>query len=91
VFFDTIIEAKEFDTTVHIQSEGRKQDGGGTAKCSTAQDFTCGVGGRRDLLLPGWRLPTAWEMSFFLMVEFQKFFTSLSVLPGRCLAIWAHL
>lgn len=35
----------------------------------------------------GCRLPTAWEMSFFLMVEFQKFLTSLSVLPGRCLAI----
>lgn len=31
------------------------------------------------------------EMSFFFMHEFQKFFTSLSVLPGRCFAIWAHL
>jgi len=53
VFFDTIIEAKEFDTTVHIQSEGRKQDGGGTAKCSTAQDFTCGVGGKKGLVITG--------------------------------------
>lgn len=26
-------------------------------------------------------------MSFFLMQEFQKFFTSLSVLPGKCFAI----
>lgn len=34
---------------------------------------------------------TSWESSFFFMLEFQKFFTSLSVLPGRCLAIWAHL
>lgn len=42
-------------------------------------------------MLPEWRLPTACDMSFFLIVEFQKFFTSLSVLPGRCLAIWAHL
>ena len=32
-----------------------------------------------------------WEMSFFLIHEFQKFLTSLSVLPGRCFAIWAHL
>jgi hypothetical protein len=30
-------------------------------------------------------------MSFFLMHEFQKFFTSLSVRPGRCFAICAHL
>ena len=30
-------------------------------------------------------------ISFFLMHEFQKFFTSLSVLPGKYLAIWAHL
>ena len=30
-------------------------------------------------------------MSFFLIHEFQKFLTSLSVRPGRCLAIWAHL
>lgn len=30
-------------------------------------------------------------LSFFLMLEFQKFFISLSVLPGNCAAIWDHL
>uniref|UniRef100_J3LP54 Uncharacterized protein n=1 Tax=Oryza brachyantha TaxID=4533 RepID=J3LP54_ORYBR len=29
--------------------------------------------------------------SFFLMYEFQKFLTSLSVLPGSCAAICDHL
>jgi hypothetical protein len=34
--------------------------------------------------MPRWR-------SFFLMKEFQKFFTSLSVRPGSCAAICDHL
>lgn len=30
-------------------------------------------------------------ISFFFRLEFQKFLISLSVLPGNCAAIWAHL
>lgn len=38
-----------------------------------------------------WPEELPWWRSFFFLLEFQKFLIALSVLPGKCFAICAHL